>query len=80
MLRVDRDKIEMVKVALQDCLKSGKTAGENLPVLMPDVDDDVLERATLLALASLGMDVFHTHEVITPSDVAHIGSINARFT
>lgn len=73
MIRIDRDKIERAKVALLDCINSSRTAS-NLKIKPTNPDDDDLEKAIMLALTSLAMDVFGSPECVTASDVHHLVS------
>jgi hypothetical protein len=75
MIRIDRKAIDFAKDGLFMAFGSSKNnVGVKLKI---EIDDDVLERAALLALQYLTMEVIGIHDVMVPSDVEHIDNFGS---
>jgi hypothetical protein len=70
MIRIDRKAIDLAKSSLFMAFGSAKTnTGLKLKI---EVRDDILEKAVMLALQSLTMDVISVSDVAVPSDIGHL--------
>lgn len=70
MIKIDRDAIEVAKGTLISAIRSAKNA-EGLRIHVPMPSEPMLDKAVMLALQSLTMDLFGPHDIAVPSNVAH---------
>jgi hypothetical protein len=77
MIRINRDAIEVVKGTMISAIR-GATNTSGLRIHVPMPSEDQLNKAVMLALQSLTMDLLGTTDIAIPSDVTHFTGFGAQ--
>jgi hypothetical protein len=72
MIKVQREYIQTAKEHLLAALITSTASGKKWFFPQDEITEEIMEKATMIALNLIAMDVVDTHECVVASDVLHI--------